>query len=71
MTREKAQEVISQVKSLLSEFRQKFGSSVAWLADEWFLIAGEELPNEAEYEEYPQIDNGVGSIRLFVKQFTL
>ncbi|MBD2566675.1 TIGR03279 family radical SAM protein [Anabaena lutea] len=70
VTREKAQEVISQVKLLSQEFRQKFGSSVAWLADEWFLIAGEELPSEAEYEEYPQIDNGVGSIRLFVKQFT-
>ncbi|MEA5551404.1 TIGR03279 family radical SAM protein [Anabaena cylindrica UHCC 0172] len=70
VTREKAQEVISQVKLLSLEFRQKFGSSVAWLADEWFLIAGEELPSEAEYEEYPQIDNGVGSIRLFIKQFT-
>jgi putative radical SAM enzyme (TIGR03279 family) len=70
VTQQKAQEVISQVKLLSQEFRQKFGSSVAWLADEWFLIAGEELPSEAEYEEYPQIDNGVGSIRLFVKQFT-
>ncbi|BAY31357.1 hypothetical protein NIES2107_32160 [Nostoc carneum NIES-2107] len=69
VTREKAQEVISQVRSLAVQFRQKFGSSVVWLADEWFLIAGEELPSEAEYEEYPQIDNGVGSIRLFLKQF--
>ncbi|MBD2292178.1 TIGR03279 family radical SAM protein [Anabaena sphaerica FACHB-251] len=70
VTREKAKEVISQVKLLSQEFRHKYGSSVAWLADEWFLIAGEELPSEAEYEEYPQIDNGVGSIRLFIKQFT-
>ncbi|MDZ8053635.1 MAG: TIGR03279 family radical SAM protein [Aulosira sp. ZfuVER01] len=69
VTQEKAQEVISQVRSLSLEFRQKFGSSVVWLADEWFLIAGAELPSEAEYEEYPQIDNGVGSIRLFLKQF--
>ncbi|MDZ7960954.1 MAG: TIGR03279 family radical SAM protein [Aulosira sp. DedQUE10] len=69
VTKEKAQEVISQVRSLSLEFRQKFGSSVVWLADEWFLIAGKELPSEAEYEEYPQIDNGVGSIRLFIKQF--
>jgi len=69
VSREKAQEVIAQVRSLTQEFRRKFGSNVAWLADEWFLIAGEELPSEAEYEEYPQIDNGVGSIRLFLKQF--
>ncbi|WP_353929571.1 TIGR03279 family radical SAM protein [Okeanomitos corallinicola TIOX110] len=70
VTREKAKEVINQVKLLCQEFKQKFDSSVAWLADEWFLIAGEELPSEAEYEEYPQIANGVGSIRLFIKQFT-
>ncbi|MEA5620026.1 TIGR03279 family radical SAM protein [Cronbergia sp. UHCC 0137] len=70
VTKEKAREVILQVKSLSQQFRQKFGSNVAWLADEWFLIAGEELPTEAEYEEYPQIDNGVGSIRLFIQQFT-
>ncbi|MBD2613762.1 TIGR03279 family radical SAM protein [Nostoc punctiforme FACHB-252] len=69
VTREKAKEVISQVKMLSQQFRQKFGSSVAWLADEWFLIAGEELPSESEYEEYPQIDNGVGSIQLFIKEF--
>lgn len=70
VTREKAKEVIDQVKSLTQEFQKKYGSSVAWLADEWFLIAGEELPTETEYEEYPQLDNGVGSIRLFIKQFT-
>lgn len=69
VTREKAQEVITQVRSLCREFRQKLGSNFAWLADEWYLIAGEELPSEAEYEEYPQIDNGVGSIRLFLRQF--
>ncbi|MBE9200236.1 MULTISPECIES: TIGR03279 family radical SAM protein [unclassified Nodularia (in: cyanobacteria)] len=69
VTKEKAQEVISQVQTISQQFRQQFSSGFAWLADEWFLIAGEELPSEAEYEEYPQIDNGVGSIRLFIKQF--
>jgi putative radical SAM enzyme (TIGR03279 family) len=70
VTREKAREVITQVRSQMQQFRQQFDSNFAWLADEWFLIAGEKLPSEAEYEEYPQIDNGVGSIRLFIKQFT-
>ncbi|MBW4645910.1 MAG: TIGR03279 family radical SAM protein [Goleter apudmare HA4340-LM2] len=69
VTPEKAQEVIAQVQALSQAFRQQYGSNVVWLADEWFLIAGEELPDESEYEDYPQIDNGVGSIRLFLKQF--
>ena len=69
VTREKAQEVILQVRKFQQELKQNSGSNCVWLADEWFLIAGEELPCEAEYEDYPQIDNGVGSIRLFIKQF--
>jgi putative radical SAM enzyme (TIGR03279 family) len=69
VTREKAQEVIAQVQALQEQFRQKFGSTFAWLADEWFLIAGQEVPPESHYEDYPQIGNGVGSIRLFLKEF--
>lgn len=65
----KANEVIEQVEQLQAEFKEKFGSTFAWLADEWFLIARRGLPAEAHYEAYPQIGNGVGSIRLFLKQF--
>lgn len=71
VTTEKAREVISQVQSLQQEFRQKYGQNCVWLADEWFLIARQELPSESDYKDYPQIDNGVGSIRLFIKQFTV
>lgn len=70
VSREKAAEVISQVQTLQGKFRQQLGSHFAWLADEWFLIANEELPDESYYEDYPQIGNGVGSIRSFLKQFT-
>ncbi|GAB1542361.1 TIGR03279 family radical SAM protein [Scytonema sp. NUACC21] len=69
VTKEKARSTIDQVRSLQQEFSQKLGQNCVWLADEWFLIAGEELPSESEYLDYPQIDNGVGSIRLFLKQF--
>ena len=32
-------------------------------------FAQQELPPESHYENYPQIGNGVGSIRQFIKQF--
>ncbi|MGK7956221.1 MAG: TIGR03279 family radical SAM protein [Crocosphaera sp.] len=69
VSREKAKEVIQQVQSLQEKFYQKFNSHFAWLADEWFLIAQQELPPESHYEDYPQIGNGVGSIRRFIKEF--
>lgn len=69
VTPEKARDAIARVQALQAEFRQEMGSNVVWLADEWFLIAGEDLPPESHYEDYPQIGNGVGSIRLFIQEF--
>ncbi len=68
-TPENAREVVRQVQCLQREFRDRLGSTFAWLADEWFLLAGDELPPATDYEDYPQIDNGVGSIRLFLDRF--
>ena len=69
VTPAKAREVIDQVQALQAEFRQTLGSTFVWLADEWFLIGDRPLPPLADYEDFPQIDNGVGSIRLFVDRF--
>ncbi|ELS02495.1 putative FeS-containing Cyanobacterial-specific oxidoreductase [Xenococcus sp. PCC 7305] len=69
VSKEKAIEVIEQVQTMQAQFQSEFGSNVAWLADEWFLIAEQDLPPESHYEDYPQIGNGVGSIRLFLKEF--
>lgn len=69
VTPEHAQAVIDQVQALQAKFQAQFGTTFTWLADEWFLIAGRPLPSESEYEDYPQIGNGVGSIRQFLKTF--
>ncbi|KPQ33638.1 MAG: Fe-S oxidoreductase [Phormidesmis priestleyi Ana] len=69
VTPTKAQEVIDQVQALQTEFQAQLGTTFAWLADEWFLIGRQPLPPEHHYESYPQIGNGVGSIRLFLKEF--
>ncbi|MEK0194385.1 DUF512 domain-containing protein [Microcoleus anatoxicus] len=49
--------------------KQNSQSRCIWLADEWFLIAGLDLPIASDYADYPQIGNGVGSIRQFIQQF--
>ncbi|MBD2059780.1 TIGR03279 family radical SAM protein [Oculatella sp. FACHB-28] len=69
VTPAKAREVIAQVQALQSKFQHQLGFTFAWLADEWFLIGGQDLPPESHYEDYPQIGNGVGSIRQFLKEF--
>jgi putative radical SAM enzyme (TIGR03279 family) len=69
VTPEIARVVIDRVEALQQEFQQQFSSTFAWLADEWYLIAGRELPPSADYEDYPQLGNGVGSIRRFLDEF--
>ncbi|MEB3273216.1 MAG: TIGR03279 family radical SAM protein [Prochlorothrix sp.] len=61
--------VIEQVTALQEEFLQTYGTRLAWLADEWFLIAGQPLPPVTIYEDFPQLEDGVGSIRSFLQEF--
>jgi putative radical SAM enzyme (TIGR03279 family) len=63
VTPEIARVVIAQVEALQQEFKQQFDSTFVW------LIAGIELPPSDYYEDYPQLGNGVGSIRRFLDEF--
>lgn len=63
-----AQEVIRQVEPLQEGFLQKVASRFAWLSDEWYLLAGLPLPPRPAYEDLPQQENGVGSIRAFLEE---
>lgn len=63
-----ALEVIARVERLQRTFQTSTGSRFAWLSDEWFLIAGQPLPPRASYEDLPQQENGVGSIRAFLEE---
>lgn len=71
VTPTQARAAIAQVQDLQQVCQQRFGHNCVWLADEWFLIAGVDLPPESHYEDYPQIGNGVGSIRQFLAQFEM
>ncbi len=62
-----AKTIISQVETLQHQFNSSLGTRFVWLADEWYLIAGESLPSRMAYEDFPQEANGVGSIRYFLE----
>jgi putative radical SAM enzyme (TIGR03279 family) len=66
--RQTARQVIERVEPLQRRFQEELGSRFAWLSDEWYLIAGLPLPPRASYEDLPQQENGVGSIRAFLEE---
>ena len=69
--RSSARAVIALVEPLQEDFQQGLASRFAWLSDEWYLIAGLPLPPRHSYEDLPQQENGVGSIRAFLEDLEL
>ena len=64
---EYAKKTIKQVERIQASLQITLGTRFCWLADEWYLIAGSNLPSYKTYENMPQESNGVGSIRTFLK----
>ena len=62
-----AMKIIKQVERIQNSLNLILGTRFCWLADEWYLIAGKDLPSYKTYENMPQESNGVGSIRIFLK----
>ena len=60
--KESAAAVIKQVSEWQKKFFDEFGTRVIYLADEFYLKAELPLPDSTEYEDFPQIENGVGLI---------
>jgi NifB/MoaA-like Fe-S oxidoreductase len=39
-----------------------------YASDEWYLLAGLEVPPAEEYDGFPQLENGVGLTRVFLDE---
>jgi putative radical SAM enzyme (TIGR03279 family) len=63
-TKEDALEVIGIINKWQHIIQEHYGIRMIHASDEWYLMAGLPLPSEEEYEGYPQLENGVGMIRL-------
>ena len=55
--------VIRQVDAFREKCIEKYGIGIFCCADEMYIKAGLELPDAEYYDDYPQIENGVGMIR--------
>lgn len=64
----KAREIIKQVEAVQAANKKLVGQSIVFLSDEFFVVAGVDLPAFEDYEGFPQIENGVGLIRKFERQ---
>lgn len=69
-TPQEARETIEIVDSFGERCLEKYGVRLAFCADEFYLTAGMPIPDEEYYEDYPQLENGVGLWRNLLEEFS-
>lgn len=64
-TREEADGVLRQISRWQKKCWKEMGTRFVFASDEFYCLAGRSLPAESCYEDFPQIENGVGLLRRF------
>lgn len=66
---EMAQEILAQIDKRQARMRKKHGAGIIYAADEMFLIAGRDIPAEEYYDDFCQVENGIGMLRQLMETF--
>lgn len=62
-------DIIGQVNAFSERCLEKCSSRIFFCADEFYIKANMPIPPAKDYEDYPQLENGVGMIRLMQDEF--
>jgi putative radical SAM enzyme (TIGR03279 family) len=64
-----ASDVRAQVEPYQRRFRKEHGTTLVYLADEYYLLDGGSPPAAAHYDGYAQYENGIGMARAFIEDW--
>lgn len=59
-------EVIRHVQKRQRELRSRLGTRFAFLGDEFYLNGKTPIPSRSHYEDFPQMEDGIGMCRSFM-----
>lgn len=68
-TSQEAAEIVDAVSGWQKQCREETGKSFVYLGDEFYLLAGKELPPSEYYDGFPQLENGIGLTRNFLNEW--
>jgi len=68
--KEDAIEVIAMIERYQRECFDRYGTHFVHASDEWYIMAGMEMPEAERYDGYLQLENGVGMLRLLLDEFS-
>ncbi len=61
--------IVEQIAAWQRQFRSCHGLNLVYASDEWYLLAGQDLPPADDYDGFPQLENGVGLTRSFLDEW--
>ncbi|HZK85481.1 MAG TPA: DUF512 domain-containing protein [Desulfosporosinus sp.] len=67
-TLDEANGILDQAERWQKHFFEQTGRHLAYFADEFYVLAGREFPDVAVYDDFPQLENGVGMARKFITE---
>ena len=67
-SREEALSVLQLIHGWQERLVKEHGTHFIHAGDEWYLLAGQEVPKEESYDGYLQLENGVGMVRLLKEE---
>ncbi|MBD5522805.1 MAG: DUF512 domain-containing protein [Lachnospiraceae bacterium] len=67
--KEDAVKVLECIHRWQRKIYSEYGVHFVHASDEWYIMAGEELPESERYDGYLQLENGVGMLRLLREEF--
>ena len=68
-TKEEAAALIDQVTPWQRQCREETGKTFIYLGDEFYLLAGRDVPAAEWYDGFPQLENGIGLTRSFIDEW--
>ncbi|QOR36917.1 DUF512 domain-containing protein [Clostridium sp. 'deep sea'] len=69
LTKNEARDIIDLCNGYGDKHKADYGKRVIYLSDEIYLKAQKQVPKAGYYEDYSQLENGIGMIRLLIDQF--
>ena len=69
LTVEEEGEIVGAITHWQKENRDNLGVGLVYPSDELYLRTGHNIPSVAEYDGFPQLENGIGLVRLLLDEW--
>jgi putative radical SAM enzyme (TIGR03279 family) len=68
-TPDESRALLDRLETWQRKSRSRSGTGFVYPSDEWYLVAGRDVPLAEEYDGFPQLENGIGLVRQLLEEW--